>query len=131
MKKHCLYILLLIIFMGSCTDSDFIVADQQLENTNFSLEEAKNFFEMQMEQHPVVTRTLTEAGRRLTPGDFTPQWDKAIASSQNNLACYDIPINAEFQYKAMYVTYEFGQAKVNRVKPTRNYWLSKTFKPNN
>ncbi|MEY8685748.1 hypothetical protein AB9N12_06260 [Bacteroides sp. AN502(2024)] len=49
-------------------------------------------------------------------GQYCPKWDNAIASSQKNLVCYDIPIDAGFRYKAIYVTYELGQATINVVR---------------
>lgn len=106
----CVSIIFLLVW--SCVDTDFLESKSQQENADFRLKEAKDFFEKQMEQYPLTARSLKDAGTSLTAGDFIPKWDKAIASSQSNLACYDIPIDTEFKYKAISVTYEHGRAVV-------------------
>ncbi|MEY8685750.1 hypothetical protein AB9N12_06270 [Bacteroides sp. AN502(2024)] len=68
-----LCISLMFFIIWSCTDSEFSDTKEQHESEFFSLEEAKSFFEEQMEQHYMSTRSIKEAGKRLTPGDFIPK----------------------------------------------------------
>lgn len=122
----CVSIIFLLVW--SCVDTDFLESKSQQENADFSLKEAKDFFEKQMEQYPLTTRSLKDAGTRLTAGDFIPKWDKAIASSQSNLACYDIPIDTEFKYKAISVTYEHGRAVVKNANVCQKLLIVKDTK---
>lgn len=108
-----LCILSITLFLWNCTDTELVKNDAQVQHKNFSLEEAKGFFERQMQRSFVSTRSSNgkKPKQLVTPGDFIPQWDKAVASTKAGLACYDIPIDNDIHYKAMYSTYKNGKAK--------------------
>lgn len=99
--------------LWNCTDTELVKNDTQVQHKNFSLEEAKGFFEKQMQRSFVSTRSSNgkKPKQLVTPGDFIPQWDKAVASTKAGLSCYDIPIDNDIHYKAMYSTYKNGKAK--------------------
>lgn len=115
-RKTCfsisLCIIAIVLLNWNCTDSEFIDNSPQTTNDkNFSLQEAKEFFENQMGQYAVTTRAMEQvADKQMSPGDFTPKWEYAISSSKANLVCYDVPIEAGFRYKAMYSEYQNGKA---------------------
>ena len=43
--NSCLFISVILFFIWSCMDDELIKMDRQTENRNFSLQEAKAFFE--------------------------------------------------------------------------------------
>lgn len=122
MKKiTCFCIILcfsvIMAFLWNCTDSELVKYNPQVSHENFSIEEAKEFFEKQYSKNVFVTRALNKKKKKrlISPGDFVPQWEKAIASSSSELACYDIPIENDVHYKALYTTYHNGKAKAYSV----------------
>lgn len=112
----CIYLLVLALFVGSCTDEEFLRDSGKVENANFTLEEAKTYFEKQM-MSVSASRSLNEPQRKkgIAPGEFVPKWEGSVASVKLDLACYDIPIDASVRHKAMYATYENGKATANMV----------------
>lgn len=116
MKKRtyiyaALCVLVIVFVTINCTDEELIKSTPQADMKGFTLQEAKEFFKEQMELKVTKTRVVRKQdGRSLCPDDFVPNWESAIASSQNNLASYDIPIRTSLQYRAL--TYDFtgGQA---------------------
>mgnify|MGYP001629555725 CR=1 FL=1 len=116
MKKKqyfCISLCMLVstLFYWSCTDSEFVSKDTLIQNEEFSLQEAKEFFEKQIEQCPVTNRSAK--GRKYnqaSPGEFVPKWGQAIASSLKYLSSYDVPIQAGFRYKAIRSEYQNGKA---------------------
>ncbi|WP_294616108.1 hypothetical protein [uncultured Bacteroides sp.] len=101
----------------NCTDSELVKGSPQVPHKDFSLEEAKEFFEKQYLKNVPVTRALNKGKKKrlVTPGDFVPQWEKATASARAGLACYDIPIENDVHYKALYSIYHNGKAKAYSV----------------
>lgn len=97
-------------------DSDLIQMNATTQNKNFSLKEAKDYFEMQTERYAISTRSGKESkSARLSPGDFAPKWEKSVNSSSKQLISYDIPIESSIRYKAMVSKYENGKASANVV----------------
>lgn len=97
----------------NCTDEDSIKLDTQIEMKDFSLQEAKTFFEKQSEVSLITSRSLNN--KSITPGDFIPKWEVAIGSSKNGIACYDIPITPTYQYKAIHVDEKNGFPSAGKV----------------
>lgn len=126
----CLSILLILFLVWSCMDDELINMDSRTENKNFSLQEAKAFFEKSMES--VTTRSEKEkADNSIRPGDFSPQWTGAIPSSKHNLECYDIPIISTFQYKALYVEYKNDKGIAKHTNVYQKLVIVKDVKENN
>ena len=122
MKKITYFCIILcfssiMTFLWNCTDPELVKYSPQVPHENFSIEEAKEFFEKQYSKNVLVTRALNKKKKKrlISPGNFVPQWEKAIASSRSGLACYDIPIENDVHYKALYTTYHNGKAKAYSV----------------
>lgn len=126
----CLSILLMLFLVWSCMDDALMKMDSQTKNKNFSLQEAKAFFEKSMES--VTTRSeKEETDNSIRPGDFSPQWAGAMPSSKNNLECYDIPIISTFQYKALYVEYSNDKGVAKHTNVYQKLIIVKDVKENN
>lgn len=111
-----LCVLAIALLTWNCTDSELIRSNPQVQNKEFSLLEAKAFFENECEQYSVITRSIRENNKkRISPGNFIPEWKSATASSQKKLACYDIPIESSYRYKAIHSDYVNGKATAHIV----------------
>lgn len=121
MKKITYFCIILcfssiMTFLWNCTDPDLVRYSSQAPHKNFSIEEAKEFFEKQTISHVLNTRAKTKKKKKkLSTGDITPIWDDAVASSNKNIACYDIPIESDYKYKAVYSDYYNGKASAKKV----------------
>lgn len=94
--------LLALFSFYSCTENETILNNRYHENANdFSMEEAKDFFEKKSGKLPVkLTRGLNKPdGIRFPPGEFNAVWDRAKKIELENLLFYDLPIEAQMRYK--------------------------------
>ena len=81
----------------------------QSDMKDFSLQEAKNFFQTQAHANLTLSRSLdNKRNKTVSPGDFVPNWDAAVSSTNNGLACYDIPISPTYHIIAIYVYERYG-----------------------
>lgn len=121
MKKITyIYIVLCVITVtlctSNCTDEDLVKSNTQTELKDFSLQEAKEYFQIQAEKNLILSRSLENKDMKtVSPGDFVPNWDIAIGSSINGLACYDIPITPTYRFKAIYVDERNGLPSAGKV----------------
>lgn len=119
--------LLVIVFVTiNCTDEELIKSTPKVDMKGFTLEEAKAFFEMKITEK----ETRTRAGKKmsntsLSPEDFTPKWNNAVGSSQNNLACYDMTIHTNTRYQVMSYDFKDGTARVNVVPASQKLVIVK------
>lgn len=52
-----------------------------MEHENFTLQEARKFFNENTMQLAVTSRSMQDDGKiRLSAGEFTPDWDNSVAS---------------------------------------------------
>lgn len=124
-----LCIIAIALLAWNCTDSELIRKKTMVQIENFSLQEAKEFYEKQIAQ-PVNTRARNENKKCISPGDFLPEWAKAKASSINNLGCYDIPIKSNYNYKAIYSVYKYGKASAHIVNAYQKLIVVKNMSTN-
>ena len=112
-----MFLSLTALFLWNCTDTiGFDFYGDRDAHDDFTIDEAKAFFEKQYSRNMPLSRSIEEKGnKRLTPGDFVPLWDKAVPSAKGRLECYDIPIKNDIHYKAIYSTYENGKARAYSV----------------
>ncbi len=112
-----MFLSLTALFLWNCTDTiGFDFYGDRDPHDDFTIDEAKAFFEKQYSRNMSLSRSIEEKGtKRLTPGDFVPLWDKAVPSAKGRLECYDIPIKNDIHYKAIYSTYENGKARAYSV----------------
>lgn len=96
------------LVLWNCTDILWLSEEYvSVEHKNFTLHEAKEFFNENTMQLAVTSRSMQDDGAiRLSAGEFTPDWDKAVASAKNGLMCYDVPIDCEHTYKAVMLSKE-------------------------
>ena len=66
----------------------------------------------------------------VSPGDFVPNWDAAVGSVNNGLACYDIPITPTYHFKAIYVDERSGKPSAGKVNVYQKLVIVKDVKSN-
>ena len=117
-KKYCYYGAFLlpafVCWLAGCTDEFLPSPAVQTELKEFALEEAQEYFRSEAEKEGVRSRGESEV-KALSPGDFVPDWDGAVGSSSNGLACYDVPIEADYRYKAVYAEERHGTVSAEQV----------------
>ena len=116
-RKILLLLCVLPLVLWNCTDTFwFTEGNMEVEHENFTLQEAREFFNESTMQLAVVSRSMQENGKtRLSAGEFTPDWDNSVASAKNDLMCYDVPIDCEHTYKAVWLSTETGTPTLEAV----------------
>ncbi|GHU98830.1 hypothetical protein FACS1894159_01900 [Bacteroidia bacterium] len=118
MKKiYYLYIsiavMTVVAFFACVKDYEDSHSGKYASNT-LSVDEAREFFENQ-----IALQATRGGGRRKTPtldpGEFTPHWNRAKTSAGNTLASVDVPISAQYRFKALRGQTEKGRAKAYAV----------------
>ncbi len=106
MKVKNLFVweLFILLFLSSCMDSEFASLEMQKKTSDgFTLEEAKSYFEEEVEKMS-VSRSRASGKHRfnwaLSPGEYNAQWEKAQQISEGGMLYYDLPIDANVRYKA-------------------------------
>ena len=115
--KMLLRLCALPLLLWSCTDT-LQISDKRIatQHEDFSLQEAKEFFNENTMQLAVTSRSMQDDGAiRLSAGEFTPDWDNSVASAKNDLMCYDVPIDCEHTYKAVWLSTETGTPTLEAV----------------
>lgn len=110
-----LFIMAIVFVVVNCTDED-LVKNGQENMEEFSIQEAKDYFQVQMAENLILSRSLSsEDNKTVSPGDFIPDWDIAVGASMNELASYSIPITPTCRFKAIYVDIYNGIPSVGKV----------------
>lgn len=116
-RLYSLYIcIILSVICGfwSCKDEEaFFSAGQNISEV-FSLDEAQSFFMEKSESQPVYDKG--DKTQFLSPGDIVPLWESAVPSMRKTLACYDVPFNGSYYYRAIYSESRTGAMIADRVK---------------
>lgn len=94
-------ILVIALFIWNCTDTDLVRSSSLVGNMSFTLEEAKAFFEENTQLSVSTRANMKQAKFCISPGEFVPKWDRAIGLLKGELSRYDIPIQADYRYKAV------------------------------
>ena len=117
-KKYCYYAAFflpaLVFWLAGCTDEFLSSPSVKTGMKDFTLDEAQEYFRSEAEKEGARSRGESEV-KALSPGDFVPDWDGAVGSSSSGLACYDIPIEADYRYEAVYAEERHGTMSVERV----------------
>ena len=117
-KKYCYYaaffLPVLVFWLAGCTDEFLSSPSVKTGMKDFTLDEAQEYFRSEAEKEGARSRGESEV-KALSPGDFVPDWDGAVGSSSSGLACYDIPIEADYRYEAVYAEERHGTMSVERV----------------
>ena len=90
--------------MYGCSNNDSMTkaVDIARDNNGFSLAEARNFLENEIEKTPVKqTRFLSRPYKRtFSPGNFIPMWNRCTLIRKDSLLYFEMPIMAQTRYKA-------------------------------
>ncbi len=123
--------IVMVITVVNCKDEDLLESRLQTDMKDFSLEEAKNFFQTQARDNLMLSRSLdNKKNETVSPGDFVPNWDAAVGSVNNGLACYDIPITPTYHFKAIYVDERSGKPSAGKVNVYQKLVIVKDVKSN-
>lgn len=112
-----LCLLAMLLCLWNCTDTEWIENKIQRQHEGFSMEEARDFFEKEIMRLSVCSRTLGTGNKtkRFSPGDFVPDWNKAVASEKGDILSYNIPISTEYALCALHADYRNEKARAERV----------------
>ena len=115
--RMLLFSMCLSLVLWNCTDTFwFTEGNIEVEHENFTLQEAREFFNESTMRLAIVSRSMQDDGKtRLSAGEFTPDWNNSVASAKNDLMCYDVPIDCEHTYKAVMLTKESTTATLDAV----------------
>ena len=123
--------IVMVITVVNCKDEVLLESRLQTDMKDFSLEEAKNFFQTQARDKLMLSRSLdNKKNETVSPGDFVPNWDAAVGSVNNGLACYDIPITPTYHFKAIYVDERNGKPSAGKVNVYQKLVIVKDVKSN-
>ena len=123
--------IVMVITVVNCKDEVLLESRLQTDMKDFSLEEAKNFFQTQARDNLMLSRSLdNKKNETVSPGDFVPNWDAAVGSVNNGLACYDIPITPTYHFKAIYVDERSGKPSAGKVNVYQKLVIVKDVKSN-
>lgn len=126
-----LCVIAIVISIVNCKDEDLLESSLQTDMKDFSLQEAKNFFQTQAHANLTLSRSLdNKRNKTVSPGDFVPNWDAAVGSTNNGLACYDIPITPTYHFKAIYVDERNGKPSAGKVNVYQKLVIVKDVKSN-
>lgn len=90
---YSLFVLVVIGIAYSCIGyNDSEIDIESAESNVISLKEAKAYFGETMQKVPMERAIGTPSS--LVPKEFTPIWEKAISSTQDNLSCLNVPIQS-------------------------------------
>lgn len=113
-----------LIALGSCINDNQSI-DVDSEYAEFTIEEARQYF---ASQNNNATRSNNQATKSLSPGEYTPLWDKPKFETDAVNARYYIPINAQYRYKAVESTISNGRNKVHTKYIEQQLVISKNLK---
>lgn len=112
-KNKNIYYSSLFLFLGlflyiSCVD-DVIVHPDTSEQSYLSVREAKSFFESNYTSSYSRNASTPNDSGRLSPGNFTPLWEKSFVGSNNHVGSVEVPISPEYRYKAIRCDFKNGK----------------------
>ena len=107
LKQRALLIAAAIIsiILVCCTKTDMDIPLQPADSTEdagrLTIVQSKLFFENLTAKRNAVTKAADDYSNRLAIGDFTPNWDNAIASNDGIIGSVDVPIESQMKYVAL------------------------------
>lgn len=104
-----LFLLFGLFLYISCVD-DVIVHPDTSEQSYLSVREAKSFFESNYTLSYSRNASTANDSGRLSPGNFTPLWEKSFAGSNSHVGSVEVPISPEYRYKAIRCDFKNGKA---------------------
>ena len=93
------------IVLACCTKTDTDIpqpATGRVEDaSHLTVLQTKQFFEYFTAKRNAKTKAAYEYLNRLVVGDFTPNWDNAVASNDGIIGSVDVPIESQMKYIAL------------------------------
>ena len=117
--KKLFIILFPLLFLWGCMafDEMAVSSEDNVTAPSFSIEEAKDIFEVQYSRTVSKTKSMAETSvSMLSPGDFTPQWEDSRYSELSGKSGYDVPIIADKKLYAVRVMYYGNDAKAYKME---------------
>ena len=112
--KRLVAIFSILIVLCGCSFEELRGDFRPTGHEAFSIEQAKEFFEKDFAEQ--LTKSVVEDVRSvLHPGDFTPQWDRAVYSESGGVAAYDVDILADRSIIAIRSKFGPNGAKAERL----------------
>lgn len=112
-------LVLLPLLLISCIQEHGEADTSRKDTEAFSVAEAHRFFENHTEHYFTRSGIPQQNFKRLNPGDFMPNWDKAKISQLHDLASVDVPIAASYRFRAIGCTFSNGRSEVRSVDVTQ------------
>lgn len=125
MKKIYLYLMLALPFLvGNCASDPNVGQSEPQEPVSLTINEAKEFFES-------IIRANANSGTQpckniLNPGEFTPQWNNAVCSTEGRYYCVQLPINSQYRFRAIRSEFKECSAQAYRVDAEQRLVLLKS-----
>lgn len=110
------FFILNIFLHASCMDDYMEATKRDSDNAYLSASEAQAFFENSFTMGH--TRSVSEK-KAFDPGEFTPQWKRALTSQNDVMGSVDIPLLSEYRYKAIRSEFKNGKSKAYVVSVTQ------------
>ncbi|WP_294616110.1 hypothetical protein [uncultured Bacteroides sp.] len=133
MKKT---ITILVLFIGvivisySCQDTlNNLPTEKCIIENALTVEEAKAFFNSH-QLSALITRSIDDVKECLLPGDYSPNWEQAVPSSNKNISNIDIPILPQYKYRVVRCKMNNGVARAYTVNITQKIVVSKNLENN-
>lgn len=116
-----------LLFMHSCATNfnENISENSPEDGVSFTIAEAKQFFEQQYTEICTRSAGINKHKGRLSPGDFTPQWNKAVVAANDLIECVNIPIISHYGYRAARAEFVNGRSRTNLVNVTQKLLVVK------
>ena len=119
-------LLLSILLYIACADDDIISFGQTSGPAYLSIPEAQEFFENSFTTAQTRNVADKKDNGKFDPGEFTPQWSKAVTSQNANMGSVDIPLLPEYKYKAIRCHFENGKSRAYMVDITQKLVVLKS-----
>ena len=116
MKKLLFVLSPLFLLWGCVAFDEMDVISETNSLPAFSIEEAKEIFEMQYSKTVAeISTENTSFESELSPGEFTPLWKKSKYSAASGKSGYDVPLITSRKLHAVRVSYYGNEAKAYKV----------------
>ena len=93
------------IILVCCTKKDTDITqpatDRAEDAGRLTVSQTKQFFENLTAKRNALTKAADEYLNRLVVGDFTPNWNNAVASNDGIIGSVDVPIESQMKYIAL------------------------------
>lgn len=115
-----------LFLVVSCVDDYMESFKQESGPAYLSASEAQEFFESSFTAGHTRSVSGKKEQRKLDPGEFTPQWNSVQTSQDKGVGSVDVPLLAEYGYKAIRCEFKNGTSKAYAVDVTQKLIVLKS-----